>query len=47
MIRKGEITPAVMRRRWPHCVELPAEAVRGGENTAATFGLAKVLGGAP
>jgi hypothetical protein len=47
MIRKGEITPAIIRRKWPHRVELSAEAVRGAENSAATFGLAKELSGAP
>jgi hypothetical protein len=45
--RKGEITPAVIKRQWPHRVELPAEAVRGEENAAATWGFAKPLGAAP
>jgi hypothetical protein len=47
MVRKSGITLAVIRRQWPHRVELPAEAVRGPENTAATWGLSKELGGAP
>jgi hypothetical protein len=47
MTRKGEIGVRQIKRNWPHRVELPAEAVRGPENSAATFGLAKELGGAP
>jgi hypothetical protein len=45
--RKGEITPAAIRRQWPHRVELPPEAMRGQENSAATWGLGKELGAAP
>jgi hypothetical protein len=47
MVRKGEIGRRQIERQWPHRVELPSEAVRGAENSAATFGLAKELGGAP
>ena len=47
MTRKGEITPAVIRCQWPHRVELPSEAVRGAENSAATWGFAASLGAAP
>jgi hypothetical protein len=47
MTGKGEIGRAQIKRRWPHRVELPAEAVRGPENSAATFGVAKALGAAP
>ncbi len=47
MTRKGEIGRAQIKRRWPHRVELPAEAVCGPENSAATFGVAKALGAAP
>jgi hypothetical protein len=45
--RQGEITPAVIRRKWPHRVEPPAEASRGAVNSAATWGLAKELGATP
>jgi len=45
--RKGEITARQIRRQWPYRVELPAEAVRGLTNSAATWGLAKELGAAP
>ena len=45
--RKGEITRAIIKRQWPHRVELPAEAVRGQESSAATWGFAKELGAAP
>jgi hypothetical protein len=45
MAGKSGITSALIRRQWPHRVELPA--VRGPENTAATWGLAKELGAAP
>jgi hypothetical protein len=44
--RKGEITRAVIKRQWPYRVELPAEAVRGLENSAATWGFAASLGAA-
>jgi hypothetical protein len=47
MVRKGEIGLSQIRRQWPHRVELPADAVRGPANSAATWGLAKELGGAP
>jgi hypothetical protein len=47
MVRKGEIGRRQIKRQWPHRVELPAEAVRGTENSAATFDLAKELGAAP
>jgi hypothetical protein len=45
MAGKSGITRVAIQRQWPHRVELPA--VRGPENTAATWGLAKELGGAP
>jgi hypothetical protein len=47
MTRKGEIGRRQIQRQWPYRVELPAEAVRGTANSAATFGLAKELGAAP
>jgi hypothetical protein len=47
MTRRPGITPAVIRQRWPHRVELPDETVRGAENTEATWGFAASLGGAP
>jgi hypothetical protein len=40
MTRKGEIGVRQIKRNWLHRVELPVEAVRGPENSAATFGLA-------
>jgi hypothetical protein len=43
MVRKGEIGRRQIQRQWPHRVELPAEAVRGPANSAATFGFAKEL----
>jgi hypothetical protein len=42
---KSGIARVAIQRQWPHRVELPA--VRGPEHTAATWGLAKELGGAP
>lgn len=47
MARKGEITRAIINRRWPYGVELQAEAARGIEKSAATWGLAATLEGAP
>jgi hypothetical protein len=47
MTRKGEITRAVIKRQWPHRVELLSEATRGAENSAATWGFAAELGAAP
>lgn len=47
MIRKGETDIRRIQRQWPHHVALPAEAVRGAENSMAMYGLAKTLSGAP
>jgi hypothetical protein len=47
MTRKGEITEKQILREWPHHVALPAEAVRGAQNSNPMYALAKVLSGAP
>jgi hypothetical protein len=45
--REEEIIAADIRRQWPRRVELPDEELRGTENCAGTWGLAKELGAAP
>jgi hypothetical protein len=44
--RKGEITRADLRRKWPHHVLLSADKVRGLDNSAMVRGFADTLGGA-
>jgi hypothetical protein len=38
--RKGELTRAVLQRRWPQHVALPADKVRGLENSEVVRGFA-------
>lgn len=45
--RKGELTDRQIRRDWPHHVALPAERLRGVNNSMAIHGLVKELAGAP
>jgi hypothetical protein len=41
--RKGEVTRAALKRKWPHHVALAAEKVRGLANSEMVHGFAKTL----
>jgi hypothetical protein len=45
--RKSQITESQILWKWPHHVALPAEALRGAENSLPMYALAKTLSGAP
>jgi hypothetical protein len=47
MLRKGEITRAQLRRRWPRHAALSADKVQGLKNSTAVYGFAKSLSAGP
>jgi hypothetical protein len=46
-LRKGEITPADLKRKWPHHVALAADKVLGLKNSEIVRGFADTLSVAP
>jgi hypothetical protein len=44
--RKGEVSRAALKRKWPHHVALPAEKVRGLANSEMVYSFAKTLSAA-
>lgn len=44
---RGGATRSLLNRQWPHQVALPAEALRGAQNSMPMHALAKELAGEP
>jgi hypothetical protein len=47
MTRKGEISQARLRRKWPHHVAISADKVQGHKNYDLVHGFAEILSVAP